>query len=163
MPFDMGPRLTPAERDRARGRLGKMRAEALAAVLAQLTRQALEAGRAPSPFVYEGPFRASIRAALTLQGWRWAPADDAAVLVVTIALELLQAERPSWEQGQPDHVTHGGALIARTRCIRCHAPLPEGHFKFCSPTCGQVYNNRLKGWARADADRVAARAAAIDL
>ena len=161
MPFDMGPRLTPAERDRARGRLGRMRAEALAAVLAQLTRQALEAGRAPSPFVYEGPFRASIRAALTLQGWRWAPADDAAVLVVTIALELLQAERPSWEQGQRNYAT--GDQIARTRCANCGARLEGLQTRFCSAQCSFRYLQRASYWRHADADRVAARAAAIDL
>lgn len=81
MPFDARPRLTRAARDAARGRLGKMRAEAVAAVLARLTREAVAEGRVASPFAYEAPFRALVRSQLVLQGWRWQPADDAAALV----------------------------------------------------------------------------------
>lgn len=144
MAFDFAPRLTPEERDRARGKLGKMRAEALAAILAHLTRQAVEAGPAASPFRYEAEFRAMIRAGLVLQGWRWTPADDAAVLVVTISLEILQAKRPSWEEGQRNYAT--GDQIARTRCANCHAPLEPHQLVYCSKRCAVAAANR-RSWS----------------
>ena len=163
MAFDGAPRLTRAERDAARGRLAKMRAEDLARALAQLTRQALEDGRAPSKFAYEAVFRATIRAALCLQGWRWHSADDAAALVVRVALELLRAERPSWNEGQPEHVVHGGALIQRLRCANCHKPLEDHQLKFCSKLCADSYGWRVRNYMAMDEARAGQLAARIDL
>ena len=138
MPFDLRqPRLTRAERDAARNRLAKMRGEALAAMLARWTREALEDGRAPSPFAYEAMFRAALRSVLVLQGWRWHPADAAALAVVSVALELLQAERPSWAEGQ--EAWTGTLVIRDTHCRQCGVPLMPRQVHFCSGTCRSAW------------------------
>jgi hypothetical protein len=141
------PKHTRAAKDAARGKLAKMRGEDIAEFLAGLTSEALAAGRIPSKFAYEALFRASLRSALCLQGWGWADADQAAAGVVQASLRKLKAERPSWNEGQPEWTIEGGTLIERTRCIRCHNPLPEGHFKFCSALCKGGHHARLH-WLR---------------
>lgn len=47
----------------------------------------------------------------------------------------LRVTRPDWNEGQPEWVIHAGTLIERTRCVRCHGPLPEGHRKYCGHSC----------------------------
>lgn len=151
MPFDAAPRLSPAQRDAARGKLATMRREALAAVLARYTRDALGDGRIPTKLAYEALFRAAMRSALCLQGWRWWQADEAAAATVAACLNLLQASRPSWADGQPDALGYSGVVIERTRCANCGAPIPEERKKFCSDRCAIIFNNRLHRLQAADA------------
>ncbi|QFQ89880.1 hypothetical protein F8A10_20925 (plasmid) [Paracoccus kondratievae] len=66
----------------------------------------------------------------------------------------MNAQRPSWDEGQPEWTIHAGTLIERTRCVRCHKPLPEGHFKFCSNTCAASHSHRLARMKDAEEDQV---------
>lgn len=97
----------------------------------------------PTPFAFESAARHGIRGSLCLQGWRWADADRAAAEVIADALRLVGAKRPTWEQGQPEWTQPGVLAVERTRCIRCHGPLPEGHWKFCGPTCHATFHSAL--------------------
>ena len=138
------PRLAERrEREARRGRLGKGRFDLLVKELVAVIRLAFEAGATATLFGLEGPLRAGIRADLCRQGWRWIGADDMAREMLAEAFRRLNAVRPSWEEGQQEWAIHAGTLIERTRCVRCHKPLPEGHFKFCSNVCAASHNQRL--------------------
>lgn len=89
----------------------------------------------PTPFAAEGPCRYGIRSSLCLEGWSWAEADAVAQEIVKAALNIVGAHRPTWQQGQPWWTEQGVTAIERTRCIRCHGPLPEDHRKYCSDLC----------------------------
>jgi len=147
-------RLTPTQRDASRGLLARMRREDLAARLARWTREALADGRIVTPLNREALYRRIIRSTLCLQGWRWNAADASAMAVVQISLELVQARRPPWNEGQPEYVIAAGTLIERTRCANCHGKLPEGRPKFCSAHCRNAYNLRLMRRRQADDERV---------
>lgn len=131
-------------READRGQFAAPRAQALEDRLARIMRQAFEAGAIAYAGGLEGPMRHGIRADLCLAGWRWADADRAAVVVVQGALRRVRAVRPTWNEGQPEHVIQPGVLIERTRCVRCHTPLPEGHFKFCGRLCANAYGQRAR-------------------
>jgi hypothetical protein len=103
-------------------------------------------------FGLEGPLRHGIRADLCLQGWTWDEADEMAREMLTDAFRAVRAIRLSWDEGQLEWTIHAGTLIERTRCIRCHAPLHEGHHKFCSSVCGASHNQRLATRKRAQGD-----------
>lgn len=108
-----------------------------------------------SPFAFEASCRHGLRSRLCLAGWGWQDADALAADIVAEALRRIGARRPTWEEGQPDYVQNGGgALIERTRCVRCHTPLPEGHFKFCSRLCGQSHREILIRRQTLSEDRV---------
>lgn len=150
------------ERDSAMGRLGKARTDAVVAGLRRIMRHEFVEGRIATLFGLEGPLRHAMREALCLQGWHWADADTAARQLVDAALASLWAVRPTWNEGQPEWAIEAGTLIERTRCVRCHAPLPEGHHKFCSRLCSTTYNSWLSDMRRADESnvmRIAARMA----
>lgn len=99
----------------------------------------------PTPFALEALCRHALRSRLCLRGWRWASADDMAASIVKDSLKRIGAQRPTWKQGQPEWTTAGFAPIQRTRCVRCHTSLPEGHTKFCSQLCGQAhFDNQLR-------------------
>lgn len=89
-----------------------------------------------SPFEHEGSTRAGIRAALVLEGHEWHRADDEAAGLVAEGLRLLGAVRPTWIQGQTEHV------IARENCAQCRGPLDEeaitNHDRFCSDECRRI-------------------------
>lgn len=107
------------------------------------TAKILNTGEA-SKFEFEASCRHGIRSSLCLQGWSWTDADLIATEIVAAALNRIGAERPTWAEGQPEYTQNGGgALIERTRCIRCHTQLPEGHYKFCSKLCGQSHREVL--------------------
>lgn len=146
------------ERDARRDMLGAGRFDALVKELAAVIRLAFEAGATASLFGLEGPLRAGIRADLCRQGWRWIGADDMAREILAEAFRRVNAVRPSWEEGQQEWAIHAGTLIERTRCVRCHKPLPEGHFKFCSNTCGASHHQRMATRKRAS-DETAVRLA----
>jgi len=111
--------------------------------LVELATAVLRSGEA-SLFAFEATCRHGLRSRFCLAGWKWNDADALAEDIVSEALRLLGAKRPTWEEGQPEYVQNGGgALIERTRCVRCHTPLPEGHYKFCSRLCGQSHREIL--------------------
>lgn len=141
------------ERDARRGELGQGRYSALVKELAGVIRLAFEAGATGSLFGLEGPLRHGIRADLCLQGWAWAKADLMAREMLDDAFRAARAVRPSWEEGQREWTVHAGTLIERTRCVRCHGPLPEGHYKFCSNICAASHNQRLARRKAAQEDR----------
>lgn len=87
-----------------------------------------------SPFEFEGAARASIRSALCLQGYDWHRADHQAADVVTEALRLLGAVRPTWEQGQRNYVE------PRENCRNCGTPLDDEDVRhgFCSVLCARA-------------------------
>ncbi len=98
----------------------------------------------PTPFAFEATCRHSLRSRFCLDGWKWIDADAMANEITQLALLRIGAKRPLWEEGQPEYVQLGaGALIERYRCVRCHGPLPEGHFKFCSRLCGQSHREMM--------------------
>lgn len=140
-------------RDAMRGRLGKGRFDALVKELAGVIRLAFEAGATGSLFGLEGPLRAGIRADLCRQGWSWQDADSMAREMLDEAFRAVRAIRPGWDEGQSEWAIHAGTLIERTRCVRCHAPLPEGHYKYCSRICGSSHHQRLVTRKEAEGDR----------
>ncbi|MET4104623.1 hypothetical protein ABIE58_004082, partial [Roseovarius sp. MBR-78] len=145
MPFDMSypaPAMTRRERDAARRKLSKDRAETIVGHLCALTRVALEEGRVLTPLAYEGLFRRVIRSELCLQGWSWSAADDTARDVVAVVFAIMQVKRPNWYEGQPEWTIERGSLIERTRCANCGHPLPEDRPKFCSDGCRKVHGLR---------------------
>jgi hypothetical protein len=112
----------------------------LVETVARLMKTAKESGAAATLLNFEGPCRHGLRSRLTLEGWGWQDADDMAADIVATALRQIGAQRPTWAEGQPEWAQQGaGALIERTRCIRCHSPLPEGHFKFCCELCASAH------------------------
>ena len=148
------------EMDRQRGRLGRERAEVIVGRLRRIIRHEFVEGRTATLFALEGPLRHAIRTTLCLQGWHWADANEAATRLIDAALASLGASRPTWNEGQPEWTIEQGTLIARTRCARCHSPLPEGHYKFCSKTCSRTYNSWLAEMRQANESnviRIAAR------
>lgn len=150
------------ERDSLRGKVGQIRHETIVTGLARMIRTAHAEGQIATLFGLEGPLRASLRSTLCLQGWRFAEAEAAAVQLVDAALATVCATRPSWNEGQPEWTIEQGTLIERTRCARCHKPLPEGHYKFCGRLCSTTYNSWLADLRRADETnviRIAARMA----
>lgn len=103
--------------------------------LAGLVRGAFQAGATASLWGLEGPLRTRIRADLCRKSWNWRDADSATRALLEDVFTRAGAERPDWYEGQPEWTVEAGTLIERTRCARCHKPLPEGHYKFCSRLC----------------------------
>jgi len=97
----------------------------------------------PSKFQFEAACRHGFRSSFCLQGWSWIEADQAAADIVAAALLLVGAERPTWQEGQPEWTQDGVLRVERDDCLRCRAPLPEGHYKFCSSECGLAYRNAI--------------------
>jgi len=133
-------------RDARRGKLGRGRYRALVEQLVTVTHMAFEAGAIGSLWGLEGPMRAGIREDLCRQAWGWSAADLMARDLLANAFRVLEgrfeAERPEWNEGQPEWVVHEGLLIERTRCINCHCQLPEGHHKYCSRLCAGATQQR---------------------
>ncbi len=121
----------------------RRRQTTIAGDVAGVIRLAFAAGEIASLWGLEGTLRASLRADLCLRGWQWAVADQTARDIVAGAHRFIGAERPSWYEGQPEHVISEGTLIERTRCACCHKPLPEDRKKFCSSICYTSHKHRL--------------------
>lgn len=136
------PTLPGAEPPKRR-KLGQRRVESLVRELAQVVRTAFEAGEIGSLFGLEGPLRAAIRADLCREGWAWKDADDMAREMLDKTFRTVRANRPGWDEGQREWTVHAGTLIERTLCIRCKAPLPEGHHKFCSSLCASAHHHMM--------------------
>lgn len=139
----MARRRAREERDAFRGRLGPGRYGNLVRELAGVIRMAFEAGVTGSLFGLEGPLRADIRADLCRQGWRWQDADQMARDLLSEAYRIINATRPTWEEGQQEWAIQIGTLIERTRCVRCHGPLPDGRPKFCSDLCKRAHHMQI--------------------
>lgn len=114
-------------------RLKATRLEAIIDLLARMMRRA-----EPTPFAVEGPARAAIRARLCESGWKWGQADAAADEAVQAALSRVGAERPTWQQGQPEHTQEAVLPILRENCARCGRPLPEDRVKYCDEVCAKA-------------------------
>lgn len=142
------------ERDAIRGRMGQDRHRALVLRIVNIIRTQIAEGRLATPFGLDGPMRHAVRGKLCLEGWGWSEADEAAKHVLSECYVMLRAERPSWNEGQPDWVTHGGQLIERTRCARCHKPLQGEQKKFCSSLCASGYHMVLRNIQKADESKV---------
>lgn len=140
------------ERDAWRARLGRGRYADLVKEIAGVIQLSFEAGAISTLFGLEGPIRHGIRSDLCLQRWRWTDADRMAREIMDDALQSLKAERPDWNEGQLEWTIEAGTLIERTRCIRCHTPLPEGHFKFCGGLCSASHSMFLSRLKRANED-----------
>lgn len=125
-------------------RFGKQRAEHLEDQLAGLMRAAFDTGEIAYIGGLEGPLRAGIRANLCLGGWKWLAADKAAMVTVEGALRRVRAVRPGWYEGQREWTVSAGDLIQRTRCVKCHKPLPEGHFKYCGRLCANSHHKQME-------------------
>ena len=141
------------ERDARRGRLGKGVYQRLAGELAATIRLAFEAGATATLWGLEGPLRHAIRADLCLQGWAWATADAMARDLLEDAFRRVNAKRPDWEEGQPEWAIATNIHTERTRCVNCHGPLPEGHWKFCGNLCASNHSRRLNRRREADEER----------
>src|SRR3546814_953966 len=73
----------------------------------------------PTAFSLEGELRHRLRSSLCRQGADWILADLLAAAIVEDALRKVGAQRPTWQQGQPEWTQEGVIYIQRTRCIRC--------------------------------------------
>jgi hypothetical protein len=131
------------ERERRRGRLGRARFDALAAELARVIKLAFAAGDTGSLFGLEGPLRHGIRSDLCLAGWQWRDADFMASELLDEAFKRARAVRPTWNEGQPEHVIQPGLIIERTRCVECGKPLEPTQRKFCSAICNGRHHRRI--------------------
>lgn len=143
-------------------KINRDRRRHLVDTVARIMREARDAGHVPTLLNLEAPMRHGLRSRLCLQGWRWADADAVAADIVAEAMKRNGAKRPTWLEGQPEWAQQGaGALIERTRCIRCHSPLPEGHTKFCSKLCVCAHHLRTTRLAAATEERAYDRAVRI--
>ena len=101
----------------------------------------------PSKFALEAHCRHSLRAHFCLQGSLWADAEQRAASIVTAALDRIYAVRPTWHEGQIEHVEHG-ELVERRYCVMCGARSGEDlvftHGKYCSALC----SHRAQGGER---------------
>jgi hypothetical protein len=144
-------------------RLNQTRRSNLVDMLAKTTRAAFTEGRIPTLLSYEAVHRNTIRSVLCLRGWTWVAADTAAQDVVRAVLLRLVAQRPSWNEGQPEWTVEGGTLIERTRCARCHKPLPEDRPKFCSDLCKSGHHMNLSRLREASEAQAATMARGCNL
>jgi hypothetical protein len=130
----------PARKVKAAGiRLNKDKREAMIARLARIMRRA-----EPTAFALESELRHRLRSKLCLEGTDYILADLLAADIVDCALRSIGAQRPSWKEGQPEWTQEGVVYIARTRCVRCHWKLPEGHYRYCSNVCASAHLMRMK-------------------
>lgn len=107
----------------------------------------LNAGQS-SKFQYEGAVRHGLRAGFCLEGLPWAKADARAAVIVEEALRRIGAERPTWQQGQPEWTQEGYAPVERYFCAWCGSRMPEARNrngvakKYCSQLCGMAASHR---------------------
>ena len=117
-------------------RLNRARKDAVRDRIAEMMRAA-----EPTQFSLEGPCRAGIRSSLCLQGWKWADADAAANEIVSAALNISGAKRPSWQEGQPEWTQPGALPIPREWCARCGKRLPDENRMWCGEVCAKAARN----------------------
>lgn len=134
-------------------KLPRNRRIAIADRLADMARDA-----EPTAFAIEGPARHGIRASLCLQGWPWQASDTEATILTLRSLQLVNAKRPRWDEGQPEYCQPGVIPVIRETCLHCAKPLPAGHYKFCSNHCFKAHQLFIAD--RQNREEVNAKAAA---
>ena len=132
---------------KALANLRKLNAKVFERLVENVTR-ILKTGES-TKFEFEGPCRHGIRRHLVLRGWKWPDADNAAKQVVAKALSRIGAERPTWDEGQPEFAKN--FRIERTWCAyhRCQNRIPEeriasGQAMYCSDLCAQGAHEQRK-------------------
>lgn len=160
MHLDRSLHIRRNQRDAQRRRFGSGRYQQMVKDLAAVSLLAFEARAVATLFGLEGVLRHCVRSELCLQGWRWTDANALARLALEDAFAVVGAIRPTWYEGQLEWTVAAGTLIERTRCVKCHAPLPEGHHKFCSENCAATFYqgvHRIKHAQEGRAIRLAIR------
>lgn len=142
-----------ARRDPRLKRITRSRQNSIVTNLVGLVWDVFQAGETASLWGLEGPLRAGLRADLCRQSWKWRDADAATRALLEEVFAKAGAERPSWYEGQPEWTIEAGTLIERTRCVRCHGPLPEGHYKFCSRICNTSHATFIAKLRQASEDQ----------
>lgn len=132
-----------ARRDSRRGRISKSRHNALVGMLAEIVRRKFLSGDSGSLWGLEGPLRAGLRSDLCRRSWKWRDADAATRVLLEEVFRKAGAERPAWDEGQPEWIIKAGTLIECTRCANCHKPLLAGRPKFCSDLCANAQHKRI--------------------
>lgn len=87
-----------------------------------------------SPFEKEGPCRHGLRIGFCLQGHSWRRSDFEAAEIVAEAIRLLGYERPTWDEGQVEHVS------SSQNCAICWSVMPgatRGQ-RYCCTACANV-------------------------
>jgi hypothetical protein len=103
-----------------------------------------------TPFEHEADCWHGLRRSLCLAGHGWHVSDATAADIVGEALRAIGARRPSWEQGQREHVDY------LDTCSQCGRPMPEEmvsggrRYRYCSSECARVALER-KDFQRRDA------------
>jgi hypothetical protein len=104
----------------------------------------LESGT-PTKFAYEASCRYGLRRTFCVEGWPFHEADATAADIVSTALRRIGAQRPTWQQGQPEWQQFGYAPVEYTRCLHCGGAIPPDRgsrngsaVKYCSALCGQA-------------------------
>lgn len=118
--------------------------------LVYATVDVLRDGR-PTFFRYEASARVGIRVGLILNRWSWTAADEMAAQIVSRALNMLGAVRPTWEMGQPWYVEGGALRFDWLNCIHCGRPFqdedltrPGFQRRYCSDECQNVASLRRR-------------------
>ena len=122
----------------------------------------LKAGE-PTYFSFEATCRCSLRSRFCLEGWGWQDADAAAADVVAASLKQIGAQRPTWQQGQPEFNEVGVLAVESVVCVRCKGPLDEtlGYsgrkIRFCSKLCRVAHSTAQ--WKKRQGEELAAKEA----
>jgi len=112
-------------------------AERMACTMAIVVVRDFRDGTIPSKLAYEGRFIAELRAHLCLIGCAWPVADRAARDVVTEALRLARAARPSWGEGQRAYT--GLGVVRDSVCRQCGVGLRTRQAHYCSRVCAKAW------------------------
>lgn len=151
LPWTPAPEAKPLPKPRRR--MNRDRRRHLVEKVATYMKAARDNGTVPTLLNFEASIRHGLRSGLCLEGWGWADADAVAADIVSTALKQIGAQRPIWQEGQPDYAQHG-TLIMRENCLNCGRPL-LGDFgtKFCGVPCKNAWQASMaKTWLRKDGD-----------
>lgn len=114
-----------------------------------------------SPFEDEGGMIAALRSAWCIKGYDWRRSDHQAREIVSEALRLLGAKRPSWDQGQR---WYG---VPRDNCVVCGSmiedPPSTRAVQFCSAGCAQLAREKMNFERRNGEDKLYAAAQRVIL
>lgn len=139
LPWTPAPEVKPLPKPKRR--MNHDRRRHFVELVSRIAKTAKDDGKAATLLNFEGPFRHGLRVRFIGEGWNWSEADDLASSIIATAFTRIGAQRPKWEEGQPEYSQQGaGALIERTRCVRCHTPLEGQQRKFCSALCSASHN-----------------------
>ncbi|SFZ82438.1 hypothetical protein SAMN02983003_1077 [Devosia enhydra] len=95
-----------------------------------------------SPFEHEAACVNGLRSQLCLDSVPWHPADTQAREIVGAAERELGLKRPTWSEGQPEHIA------SHDNCAYCAAPLSDDQIahgdRFCSSDCARSVARRIR-------------------